>query len=71
MILLLPLQVISLLLSNQLSRDSAANAQVYGQMYWQIADTTNGSEDATWVVNTEAAGSLIAISLNDTSLDRP
>jgi hypothetical protein len=52
-------------------RDSAANAQVYGQIYWQITDTTNGSEDATWVVNTEAAGGLIAMSLNATSLIVP
>jgi hypothetical protein len=58
-------------LIQSVSRDSAANVQVYGQMYWQIADTTNGSEDATWIVNTEAAGSLIAISLNDTSLIVP
>jgi hypothetical protein len=52
-------------------RDSASNQQVYGQLYWQISDTTNGSEDATLVMNSWGNGTAIAISLNNTSLIVP
>jgi hypothetical protein len=53
------------------AKDSANGDQVYGQMYWQITDTTNGSEDATLVMNAWGAGSAVAISLNDVSFIVP
>lgn len=39
-------------------RDSAANKQTYGTMTWTVTDTTSGSEDSTFAIQTVVGGTV-------------
>jgi hypothetical protein len=58
-------------LIQSIGKDSGGNQQVYGQLYWQITDTTNTSEDSTSTWNYWEAGAAVSATWGTNGLQIP